>query len=185
MDRHVAAVIHDIGDGRIIGYYDNGRPEVAARCADPGAGLLVGVAPERSDEALLGTDNFDFLLEGVPNLVANQEAERYLPDYHAESDTYDKVDFREARMNAAIAAVTVSGIANSPSRLGPRQSRADINKVLEKSGVADQMRTWECGRNGRAGSAGERIEGFVDYDWRIRPGANPSIQSPIVMIKDC
>jgi hypothetical protein len=108
-----------------------------------------------SDEALLGTDNFDFLLEGVPNLVANQEAERYLPDYHAESDTFDKVDFREARLNAAIAAVTVAGIANAPARLAPRQSRAEVAKVLEKSGVADQMRTyglwadWEKGTRGR------------------------------------
>jgi carboxypeptidase Q len=156
MDRHVAAVIHDIGDGRITGYYDNGRPDVAAALAP----ILEPVAPwganGTSDEALLGTDNFDFLLEGVPNLVANQEAERYLPDYHAESDTYDKVDFREARMNAAIAAVTIAGIANSPARLGPRQSRADIAKVLDKSGLADQMKTWriwsewESGKRGRA-----------------------------------
>jgi hypothetical protein len=156
MDRHVAAVIHDIGDGRIVGYYDNGRPEVAAALAPILEPVSSWGSSATSDEALLGTDNFDFLLEGVPNLVANQEAERYLPDYHAESDTYDKVDFREARMNAAIAAVTVSGLANSASRLGPRQSRADVNKVLEKSGIADQMRTWgmwtewESGKRGRA-----------------------------------
>lgn len=156
MDRHVAAVIHDIGDGRITGYYDNGRPDLAA----PLAGILEPVASwgssALSEEAILGTDNFDFLLEGVPNLVANQEAERYLPDYHAESDTFDKVDFREARFNAAIAAVTVSGIANAPGRLGPRQSRAEIAKVLDKSGLAEQMKTyglwseWEAGKRGRA-----------------------------------
>jgi hypothetical protein len=29
MDAHVAAVIHDIGDGKVLGYYDNGRPELA------------------------------------------------------------------------------------------------------------------------------------------------------------
>ena len=142
LDRHVAAVIHDIGDGRINGYYDNGRPELAAALNPILEPVAAWGANGLVDEALLGTDNFDFLLEGVPNLVASQDAERYLPDYHAESDTYDKVDFREARMNAAIAAATVSGIANAPSRLGPRQSRADVSKLLDKSGLADQMRTW-------------------------------------------
>ena len=36
-----------------------------------------------NDEAILGTDNFDFLLEGVPTSIANQETARYLADYHA------------------------------------------------------------------------------------------------------
>jgi len=155
LDRHVAAVIHDIGDGRVTGYFNNGRPELtpALRSAlTPvaawGAGTIV-------DQALLGTDNFDFLLEGVPNLVANQETEKYLPDYHAESDTFDKVELREARMNAAIAAVTVSGLANAADRLGPRQSRAEVEKVLKANGLDAQMKTyglwkeWEEGRRGR------------------------------------
>jgi carboxypeptidase Q len=155
MDRHVAAIVHDIGDGRITGYYDNGRPELAdflSRVLDPVASWG---SNRLSDEALLGTDNFDFLLEGVPNLVASQEAERYLPEYHAESDTFDKVDFREARLNAAVAAVTVAGIANAADRPGPRQSRDQVAKILEKSGIADQMKAfglwadWEKGRRGR------------------------------------
>ncbi len=155
MDRHVAAVVHDIGDGRVTGYYDNGRPELApllSQVLEPVAGWG---SSRLSDEALLGTDNFDFLLEGVPNLVASQEAERYLPDYHAESDTFDKVDFREARRNAAVAAVTVAGIANASAPLGPRQSRAQVTRVLEKSDIADQMRAfglwsdWETGKRGR------------------------------------
>lgn len=155
LDRHVAAVIHDIGDGRVTGYFNNGRPELTA-------GLKAVLAPIAGwgsggvvDEALLGTDNFDFLLEGVPNLVANQETAKYLPEYHAESDTYDKVDVREARMNAAIAAVTVSGLANATERLGPRQSREQVEKVLSTHGLGAQMKTyglwkeWEEGKRGR------------------------------------
>ena len=155
MDRHVAVVIHDIGDGRITGYYENGRPDLVPALAAVLEPVSSWGSSALSDEAILGTDNFDFLLEGVPNLVANQEAERYLPDYHAESDTFDKVDFREARRNAAIAAVTVAGLANAPGRPGPRQSRSEIAKVLEKSGLRDQMRTyglwaeWERGQRGR------------------------------------
>ena len=155
MDRHVAVVIHDIGDGRITGYYENGRPDLVPALAAVLEPVSSWGSSALSDEAILGTDNFDFLLEGVPNLVANQEVERYLPDYHAESDTFDKVDFREARRNAAIAAVTVAGLADAPGRPGARQSRSEIAKVLEKSGLRDQMRTyglwaeWERGQRGR------------------------------------
>jgi hypothetical protein len=157
MDRHVAVVIHDIGDGKIGGYFTNGRPDiddavraVLAPVASRGAG---GV----DEEAILGTDNFDFLLEGVPNLVANQDTSRYLADYHAESDTFDKVDPALARENAAVAAVTILGLANSPKRLGPRQSRAEILRILEDDRwrLAMQMKTygiwadWESGKRGR------------------------------------
>jgi hypothetical protein len=79
MDRHVAAIIHDIGDGRITGYYDNGRPDLGPALTAHLAPVAAWGAGSLSHEALLGTDNFDFLLEGVPNLVANQDAEKYLP----------------------------------------------------------------------------------------------------------
>jgi hypothetical protein len=109
-----------------------------------------------NDEALLGTDNFDFLLEGVPNFVADQETGKYLPEYHAASDTYDKVDLREARMNAAIAAVMVSGLANAADPIGRRQSREEVAAVLQKGGLDAQMKTyglwadWENSRRGRS-----------------------------------
>jgi hypothetical protein len=156
LDRHVAVLVHDIGDGRIRGYFNNGRPELTP-------GLQAALAPVSSldaagsnDEAVLGTDNFDFLLEGVPNFVADQDTERYLPDYHAESDTFDKVDLREARANAAIAAVATSGLANAAGRPGPRQNRAEVGRLLSASGLESQMKTyglwadWENGKRGRA-----------------------------------
>jgi len=155
MDRYDAVLIHDIGDGRILGYFTDGRPDIHGSLGQALAPVSGWGAAGMNDEAILGTDNFDFLLEGVPNLIANQETARYLADYHAASDTLDKVDMAQARKNAAIAAVAVSGIANAPTRLGRRQSRAEISQVLEKSGIADQMRTyglwadWESGRRGR------------------------------------
>jgi carboxypeptidase Q len=156
LDRHVAAVIHDIGDGRTRGYYDNGRPELAPALRQILAPVAAWGADGANDEALLGTDNFDFLLEGVPNFVADQETEKYLPEYHAESDTYDKVDLREARINAAVAAVMVSGLANTAAPIGRRQSREEVAAVLQKGGLDAQMKTyglwadWENGRRGRS-----------------------------------
>ena len=156
MPRHVAAVIHDVGDGKIVGYFTNGRPEIDAAVKGFLAPVAAWGAAGTNDEALLGTDNFDFLLEGVPNLVADQETERYLADYHAESDTFDKVDPELARHNAAVAAVVVVAIANAPGRPGKRQDRAEVEQLLEKSRLDAQMKTyglwgdWESGARGRS-----------------------------------
>jgi hypothetical protein len=156
LDAHVAALIHDIGDGKVVGYFTNGRPELDApvRAAlAPAAGLGADTA---NDVAILGTDNFDFLLEGVPNFVAMQETERYLADYHASSDTFDKVDLDLARRNAAVAAVAVLGLANAPARPGPRQTRAQVQELLVREGLERQMQAyalwgdWQSGERGRA-----------------------------------
>jgi carboxypeptidase Q len=157
LDRHVAVLIHDIGDGKVTGYFTNGRPDLAAGVKAALAPVAARGAGSTDDEALLGTDNFDFLLEGVPNLVANQETARYLADYHAESDTFDKVDLDLARSNAAVAAAAVLGIANAPARLGPRQSRAEVARILAEPRwkLDAQMKAygiwgdWESGKRGR------------------------------------
>ncbi len=157
LDRHVAVLIHDIGDGKTVGYFTNGRPDLDASVKAALAPVAAWGADGTSEEAILGTDNFDFLLEGVPNLVANQETARYLADYHAASDTFDKVDLELARANAAIAAVAVMAIANSPARLGPRQTRAEVAKILAdpRWTLGEQMKTygiwpdWESGARGR------------------------------------
>jgi hypothetical protein len=156
LDRHVAALIHDIGDGKVAGYFTNGRPELSPGIRAALSPVAARGSDTTDDQALLGTDNFDFLLEGVPNLVAIQETDRYLADYHAESDTFDKVDLEQARWNAAVAAVAVLGIANAPERLGARQTRAEVLRVLEKGQLDLQMKTyglwadWESGKRGRA-----------------------------------
>lgn len=155
LDRFVAVLIHDIGDGRVKGYFNNGRPELTAPLTRVLSPLAAFGADHSNDEALLGTDNFDFLLEGVPNLVADQDTGRYLADYHAQSDTFDKVDVREARWNVAVAAVAVSGIANLAERFGRRQSRPEVEKILQTSGLDAQMKMyglwadWETRRRGR------------------------------------
>jgi Zn-dependent M28 family amino/carboxypeptidase len=155
MDRYDAVLIHDIGDGKVLGYFTDGRPDLHPALSRALAPVAGWGAAGLNDEAILGTDNFDFLLEGVPNLIANQETARYLADYHAESDTLDKVDMKQARRNAAIAAVAVSGIANGPARVGKRQTRAEVAGVLARSGIADQMKVyglwsdWESGKRGR------------------------------------
>jgi carboxypeptidase Q len=106
-------------------------------------------------DAETGTDHFDFLLEGVPTLVANQEPANYMMNYHAASDTFDKVNISQLKKHAALAAVTVYGIADLPGRLGKRQSRAEVEHLMKETGLDKQMQAmgvwsmWEKGERGR------------------------------------
>jgi carboxypeptidase Q len=150
-----AVVIFDVGSGRTTGFYLNGREDLR-KPADAALAAVTGLtSAPHTLEGVDGTDNFDFLLSGVPNLVANQDWAPYLPDYHAESDTFDAVDPREARANVAIACALVWGLANSDAR-APRQTRAEVDKLLKDTKLDEQMKAlgqwddWVAGRRGVA-----------------------------------
>jgi carboxypeptidase Q len=155
LDRMIAAVIFDSGTGRTTGYSLGGRKSILAaveRDLEPIASLAL---TKHTFDAGMDTDNFDFLLEGVPTLVANQEPANYMLNYHAASDTYDKVDFAELRRNVAIAAVTTYALADAKDRVGPRQSRAEIEQLLKDTGLEEDMKAtgfwpyWEKAERGR------------------------------------
>lgn len=70
----------------------------------------------------VGTDNFDFMMAGIPNLVAMQEDANYTSNYHAAPDTFNKIDQQQLKLNSAIAAAMVwGGFANADDRL-PRHT---------------------------------------------------------------
>jgi hypothetical protein len=155
LDRARAAIIFDAGIGRVTGYMLGGRRDIESGVREALKPLESWGVNQHVMDAPIGTDNFDFLVEGVPTLIANQEEANYLPNYHAASDTLDKVDFLQLKMNTAIAAVTAFGIAERLEPLGPRQSRAEIESLLKTSGLEQQMKTvniwtlWESGERGR------------------------------------
>jgi carboxypeptidase Q len=146
LDHHMAVVNFDIGSGRTTGFYLNGHPELRPPL-DAALGAVAGLGPfAHSLEAVDLVDTFDFLLSGVPALLANQDVVPYLPDYHAESDVFDKVDGREAKVNAAIATAVVWGLAETPARPAQRQTRGEVEEVLKESRVDEQMKAfgqWE------------------------------------------
>ena len=156
LDLARAAIIFDEGIGRVTGYMLSGRREIENGVREALKPLKSWGATQHVMDAPLGTDNFDFLLEGVPNLIANQEEANYLPNYHAASDTLDKVDFLQLKVNTAIAAVTAFGVAERAAPLGLRQTRAEIESLLRTSGLGQQMKTtglwplWESGERGRS-----------------------------------
>ncbi len=155
LDGLSAVIIFDSGTGQVTGYSVGGRHdalETANAIAQPFADW--GVTTQTED-ASWGTDNVDFLLEGVPTLVANQVEANYLPNYHAYSDTFDKVDMPQLRKNTALAAYTVAYLANAPEKLAARQTRREIEKLLRETKLDEQLKIFglweEWERNTSAG----------------------------------
>ena len=126
LDKMDAAIIFDEGTGHVTGFSLGARKDIVAAVNDALQPIVALGAGTHTTDAIFGTDNLDFMLEGVPNLVANQEPANYLINYHAQSDTFDKVDMTELKRQVAISAVAAYGIADRAERLGPRQSRAEI-----------------------------------------------------------
>ncbi len=155
LDNMDAAVIFDAGDGPISGYSLGGRKDVQAtvRAAlDPVRSLG---AKDFTFDAGVDTDNFDFLLEGIPTLVANQDAGNYILNYHAASDTFDKVDIAQLKHNTAVAAVTAYALADADTRVGPRLTRPEIEQLMKETQLGEEMKAeglwpaWENGERGR------------------------------------
>lgn len=154
LDRHVMAASFDIGSGRITGFFTGHRPELVA-AVDRALQPVAGLGPfQQVDEPIVGTDNLDFMLQGVGNLVSNHEPATYGPDYHARSDTFDKVDLRQLRLNAAVAAALAWGFANG--EVGwRRQSAAEVERLVEATSLRSQLESfglyqaWASGKRGR------------------------------------
>jgi len=155
MDKMVAAIVFDSGNGRVTDYSISGRKDIANALREDLKPVQFLHPVNVTLDAELGTDNFYFLLEGVPTLVADQDLANYMLNYHAESDTLDKVDIVELKKNVAVAAVTTYAIADAPERLGERQSRAEIEQLLNDTGLVAQMKAmgflpfWLDGTRGR------------------------------------
>jgi hypothetical protein len=155
LDHAVAAIIFDSGSGTVTGYSVSGRKDMLPllrEALDPLKPLNVS---DFTLDATVETDNFDFLLEGIPTLLPNQELANYLPNYHASSDTFNRVDMANLKKQSAIAAITAYALADSIERIAHRQSRLQIGQLLKDTGLDQQMKLegfwpeWESGKRGR------------------------------------
>ncbi len=123
LDKYRGMVVFDSGSGKLTGFSLGGRPDIEAgvqAILKPFAGWGVNTL---TTDATWGEDHFDFMLEGVPTLAANMEVANYLANYHAASDTFDKVDILQLKLNTVVAAVTAWGIADRVEPLGRRWNR--------------------------------------------------------------
>src|SRR6266478_3545140 len=155
LDKIRGAVIFDSGIGRVTGYSLTGRGDIQDGVREILKPLASWDVTHHTLDGDIGTDNWDFFLEGVPTLVAEQEEANYLPNYHAASDTFDKVDIRELKINTALAAVTAWGIADRPEPLGKRLSRIETERLLKEMHLDEKMEQlgywepWQKGTRGR------------------------------------
>ena len=126
LDKIAGVVIFDSGIGRVTGFSLGGRRDVVDASTALVAPLKQFEATTLTTDASWGTDNFDFMLQGVPTFVANQDEYNYLLNYHAMSDTLDKVDLVQLKKHVAEGAALTFAIANASAsaRCSP-QSRAD------------------------------------------------------------
>jgi hypothetical protein len=154
LGRHVMASSYDTGSGRIGGFITGGHSEMLA-AVDVALKPVEGLGPfSHHDIPIVGTDNYDFMMEGIGNLVADQASANYGPNYHATTDTFDKVDLQQLRLNAAIAAAVTLGFAGMDVDW-ERWDRSRIQVLIDSTDLADQMRTfgmmagWESKERGR------------------------------------
>ena len=155
LDKAAGVAVIDSGIGRVTGFSLGGRKDVVPAATALVAPLKQFDAATLTTDAEWGTDHFDFMLEGVPTFVANQEEGNYLINYHAMSDTYDKVDIAELKKHVAEMAELAFALADSPDRVGPRLTRAQIEQTMHETHLDDQMKVfgiwqqWQAGKRGR------------------------------------
>ena len=155
LEKIAGVVVFDSGTGKTTSFSLGGRKDIVA-AAEP---LVAPLAQFGADRLLTnaesGTDHFDFMLEGVPTFVAEQDEANYLENYHATSDTYDKVDFPQLKKHVAEAAVLTWELANRSDHVGPRLHRAEIEQTLRETHLDQEMKNmdmwddWATGKRGR------------------------------------
>ncbi len=155
LDRHVMASSYDIGTGRITGFFTGGRADLLP-LLERALGPVQGLGPfTQLNVPIVGTDNYDFMMQGVANLVANQESANYGPNYHARSDEFDKADLRQLRLNAAIAGAVTWGFATLDLSL-PRQTAQQVDSLVRNTDLAEQMKSFNVYDAWAAGTRGLR-----------------------------
>ncbi len=154
LDRIAGVVVFDSGTGKTTSFSAGGRKDIVVAAQPLVAPLAQFGADKLIPTAESGTDHFDFMLEGVPTFVAEQDAANYLENYHAVSDTYDKVDFTQLKKNVAEAVVLSWGLANLAHHAGPRLHRAEIEQTLHETHLDQEMKNmdmWDDWANGKRG----------------------------------
>ena len=155
MDKAAGVVIFDNGTGHVSGFSLGGRKDLVAAATQLVAPLKQFDAANLTTDAESGTDHFDFLLEGVPTFVANNAEGNYLINYHASSDTFDKVDLDQLKKQVAEGTVLTFALANNVDHVGPRLTRAQVEQTLRETHLDQEMKTlgmwkdWETGKRGR------------------------------------
>jgi Iap family predicted aminopeptidase len=155
LDRVAVYLNFDGGVGRFTGYSTGGRAEDLPALAEILKPVESWGGNAHTADTTSGSDHVDFLLQGVPTLDLNQDEGNYIVNYHASSDTMDKVDILQLKLQTAYAAVTMLGIANRDERISRRYTRAEVEALIKEKGFDVYMKRngiwpqWLKGERGR------------------------------------
>ena len=155
LDKAAGVVVYDSGTGKTTGFSLGGRKDVLPIAKELIAPLAQFDVKELKLDIEWGTDHFDFMLEGVPTFVADQLEANYLENYHAVSDTYDKVDFPQLKKHVAEAAELSVALADLPEKIGPRFTHEQIEQTMDETKSVDMLKAngiwddWVSGKRGR------------------------------------
>jgi len=155
LDKAAGVVIYDAGTGKTTGFSVGGRNDVLNISKQLIAPLAQFDVKELKTDMEWGTDHFDFMLEGVPTFVADQLEANYLENYHAVSDTYDKVDFPQLKKHVAEAAALAVELADLPEKIGPRLTHDQIEQTMRETNSVEMLKAngiwddWVSGQRGR------------------------------------
>lgn len=137
LDRAIAAVIFEGGAARIQGYSLGGREDALAMVREALEPLKTLGVKNFTMGASVDSDRFPFILEGVPTLAPDRESARESRDAQSEPDS---AELAELKRQVAIAAITAYALADDLERVAPRQSRAQIERLLAQTGLEQQMK---------------------------------------------
>ena len=155
LDKAAGVIIYDSGTGKTTGFSVGGRKDVLYTAKELIAPLAQFDVKELKPDMEWGTDHFDFMLEGVPTFVADQLEANYLENYHAVSDTYDKVDFPQLKKHVAEAAALSVELADLPEKIGPRLTHDQIEQTMRETNSVEMLKAngiwddWVSGQRGR------------------------------------
>ena len=116
LDKHVAALESDIGNGLIKGLSIDVRglkplgEARQARAAEVLKSLQPYLAPlgvGKMDNGGSGVDVGPTVAAGVPGLGAGHDTSRYWDIHHTQADTFDKIDKQDLRKNLAVLATAL------------------------------------------------------------------------------
>jgi hypothetical protein len=155
LDHARAAIIFLSNCNRVSGYSINGGLDIEAGLRDAMKPIESLGATHFVIGAKTGTDDFDFLLEGLPTLSASPVLMPVSVDAPMPDPNFGKKGMDDLKHNIAVVAVTAFGIAERTAPIGPRLSHTEIKSLLEYLGLDFQMKIagtwkeWESGERGR------------------------------------
>lgn len=118
------ALVHDMGTGRVLGFYMQGREAVKPIFEKELVSLKELGVTQYNMNSMNGTDHASFDRINVPGFAVMQDPVEYRLSHHSQSDTLDKAREPDLIQGAQVLAVTAVRVANLPTLL-PRDKPAE------------------------------------------------------------